>query len=84
MMMVEHCRTTPKSVELAAAAFLDRVLACFKASAKVLTDQWIMCGIQCVVPTQMDNEDLWFRDAIEWETVELMIFGIRWRNIRVD
>jgi hypothetical protein len=36
MMMVEHCRTTPKSIELAAAAFLDRVLACFKASAKVL------------------------------------------------
>ena len=33
----------------------------------------IMCGVHHVVHFQMDNKKLWFKDAIERETVELIL-----------
>ena len=36
---IEHVALSQNSVELAAITFLDRVLACFGAPAKVLTNQ---------------------------------------------
>ena len=42
----------------------------------------IMCGFHRVVPVQMENKELWFRDAAKRETVELILCNLMTKHQR--